>query len=96
VIHRRHVVRRRLSGDRRCAATGALVLIAVYFLCWVGAVAGYFPASHMYLSLFTFTTAAVASGAALGAGLCSSLVFGAIAGAATALAYSLFGFMAPE
>ena len=50
-------------GLVRCGLTGASVLAGVFALCWAAAAANIFPASHMYISLFT--TSPAASGDAL-------------------------------
>jgi hypothetical protein len=73
-------------GLVRCGLTGAIVLAIVFALCWVGAATTLFPASHMYISLFTISP--VASAVAFAAGLAWSLVFGAIGGTLTALVYN--------
>ena len=71
----------------RFALTGALSATIFFFLCWVGALLPFGPATHMYLQLFT--SADVNSGLALWQGLCWSLAFGLIAGAIIALSYKL-------
>ena len=78
-------------GVFRCAATGGVVLGLVFFLCWAATALNAFPASHMFVALFT--TAPEASASALGIGFCAALAFGAVAGALTAVAYTLFGFL---
>ena len=85
-----HVIRGRLPVVR-CAAAGAVALGALFVLCWIGAALGWTNASHMYISLFT--PAPVGSTAALGVGLCWSLVFGALAGALIALAFNVLAFL---
>jgi hypothetical protein len=80
----------RLSATR-CALTGAVVLVILFAACWVAAAAGLAGGSHMYISIFTL--APVASLAALGVGLCWSVVFGAATGALIAVAYNAFGFI---
>ncbi len=71
----------------RFALTGALSATIFFFLCWLGALLPFGPATHMYLQLFT--SADVNSGLALWQGLCWSLAFGLIAGALIALSYKL-------
>ena len=81
-------------GVFRCAATGAVVLSLVFFLCWAATALSAFPASHMFVALFT--TAPQASASALGIGFCAALAFGAVVGALTAVAYNLFSFLGPR
>ena len=69
-----------------------LVTLGVMFLlCWLAVALGWLNASHMYLALFTLAPSA--SPAALVAGLCWSVVFGALAGALVALAYNALSFL---
>ena len=75
----------------RCAVTGGLTLALVFALCWVAAAAGYLPGAHMFVSLFTAQP--VASTAALGLGLLSSLGSGLVVGAIWALIYNAFAFL---
>ena len=81
-------------GILRCALSGASALAALFLLCWLGTVTVPLGPSHMYISLFT--TAPLASTAALTAGLVWSIVFGGLAGALIAIAYNLFGFIHPR
>jgi hypothetical protein len=81
-------------GVVRCAATGAVVLAVNFALCWAATALNAFPASHMFVALFT--TAPEASGLALGIGLCAALAFGALTGAMTAMAYNLFRGLEPR
>ena len=81
-------------GVAQCAATGAVIVGAAYFLCWLGAAAGWLSASHMFISIFT--TAPVASVAALAAGLICAVMTGVIGGALIAVAYNAFSFLAPR
>lgn len=84
----------RVSSDQRlgilrCTLTGAASLGVLFFLCWAGAVILPTIVPHMFVALFTsaiFTTVA-----ALVQGLCSSVFFGALAGALVAAFYNLFG-----
>ena len=80
-------VESRLAGWRMAVA-GAGTLTLLFVLCWGAAAAG-LPAAHMWISLFT--TAPVASAAALGEGVLWSVVFGALSGAALAFFYNGFG-----
>ena len=74
----------------RCAVTGALSLIVLMIIYWIGAlVAG--QQSHAYISIFT--TAAVDSTTALTQGLVWSAVFGAVSGALVALTYNGVAFL---
>lgn len=75
----------------RCALTGAATLGVLFAVCWAATLVGMTGPSHMFIALFT--TAPVASTAALGIGLCWSLVFGAASGALVAVAYNSFGFL---
>jgi hypothetical protein len=78
-------------GLVRCGLTGAAVLAGVFALCWAAAAANIFPASHMYISLFTLSP--TGSGDALAAGFVWSLVFGAFGGGLIAVVYNAFGFL---
>ncbi|MEG3146169.1 hypothetical protein U1839_16065 [Sphingomonas sp. RT2P30] len=73
----------------RCAATGAAVLFAIFVLCWIAAALFGPMASHMYMTMFT--PALPGSFIALAAGLCWSIIFGAVVGALFAIFYNLFG-----
>lgn len=75
----------------RCALTGAVVLTALFVLCWAAAAVGLVNNSHMYISLFT--VAPVASAAGLAVGVCWSAVFGALAGALVAVTYNALAFV---
>jgi hypothetical protein len=78
-------------GVVRCGLTGAVVLAVVFALCWIAAATTLFPASHMYISLFTISPGV--SAVAFAAGLAWSLVFGAIGGTLTALVYNALGLL---
>jgi hypothetical protein len=73
---------------RRCAATGTIVLGVLFVLCWLGGTMGLLGVSHMFVALFT--TSPTTSAVAIASGLLWSLVFGALTGALTALAYNAF------
>lgn len=74
----------------RCAVTGALSLVVLMAVCWIGAlVAG--QQSHAYISLFT--KAPVDSVAALIQGIVWSVAFGAVSGALVALIYNSVAFL---
>jgi len=73
----------------RCAATGAAVLSAILVLCWLAAALFGPMGSHMYMTMFTLS--APGSFIALAAGLCWSIIFGALVGALFAVFYNLFG-----
>jgi len=76
----------------RLTLTGAVTLAVLFILCWLGAVAWSGGVlSHMFIALFT--TAPVASLAAMAQGLCGSLVFGGLSGATLALAYNGLSFV---
>jgi Na+-transporting NADH:ubiquinone oxidoreductase subunit NqrB len=79
-------------GVLRCTLTGALVLPLLVALCWVAAATNLFPASHMFISLFT--NLSPASPAAFAASLSWSVVFGGIAGGMTAFIYNASGVLA--
>jgi len=83
-----------LSVIVRSALAGAATLGALFLLCWIGALAAGFRATHMFISLFS--AAAPSSIDALVAGLPLSLAFGAIAGALAALFSGVFGVFAPR
>ena len=76
----------------QCAATSAVVLVAMFVVCWATAAAGYAGGSHMYLQLFTL--APVTSLTALGVGLWWSVVFGALGGALIAIVFNGLSFLA--
>ncbi|CAN5285597.1 hypothetical protein BH10PSE14_BH10PSE14_20570 [soil metagenome] len=73
----------------RCAATGAALLSAIFVLCWLAAALFGAIGSHMYMAMFTPTLPG--SFIALAAGLCWSILFGAVAGGVLAVFYNLFG-----
>lgn len=75
-------------------AIGAASAVVLYALCWIAAAAGLSAASHLYLALFT--TAPLASIAALAQGVCLSMIFGGVTGALIALFENLFAFLAPR
>ncbi len=81
------LVTHRLSV-RRCTATGTIVVGVLFVLCWLGGAMGLLGVSHMFVALFT--TAPTTSAVAIASGLFWSLVFGAVTGALTALAYNAF------
>ena len=76
---------------RRCAATGAIVLGVLFVLCWMCGVIGWLSTSHMFVALFT--SAPLTSIPAILFGLFWSLIFGAVTGALTALAYNAVPFL---
>jgi hypothetical protein len=67
-----------LSAIRIGVVTG-LSAGVLYLLCWLGAVIGLLPVTHMYLQLFS--AADQTSIAALAEGTTASIAFGFIAGA---------------
>ena len=71
----------------RFAATGAMTLVILFILCWVGAVIWPIAFSHGFVSLFTL--APMTSWLALGEGICGALLFGFLGGAILALSYNL-------
>jgi hypothetical protein len=74
----------------RCALTGAVVLAAVFAICWIGAALN-IGGSHMYISLFAI--AAPTSFMALAVGLICSTTFGLLVGALIAYTYNSLGFV---
>lgn len=76
---------------RRCAATGAIVLGVLFVLCWLGEAIGWLSASHMFVALFT--SAPPSSIAAIAFGFFWSIVFGALTGGLTAMAYNAVPFL---
>ena len=78
-------------GIFRLTITGAISLAALFGLCWIGTAVTNVQFSHMFIALFT--TAPVESAAALAQGLCSSLLFGALAGLLIAWSYNHLGFL---
>lgn len=77
----------------RLSLTGALSLLVLYALCWVGAALG-IPASHLFIAMFT--SFAVGSFAALCVGGAWALLAGAVAGAVIAATYNLVSFIEPR
>ena len=71
----------------RFAATGAMTLVILFVLCWIGAVA--WPAAFTHAFVTLFTAAPMTSWLALGEGICSALLFGFMAGGVLALSYNL-------
>lgn len=71
----------------RVGLASAIAAFAFLLLCWIGALIGLGPVSHMYIQLFSGL--AVTSGTALLVGLCYSLVGGFVAGALFAWIYNL-------
>ena len=78
---------RRLNVLRVTVAT-SLAGTAFIILCWIGAVIGFGPASHMYVNMFS--NAGVSSLPALLAGICWSFLGGGVIGAVYALIYNAF------
>lgn len=74
----------------RVALTGAVTLVVLFVICWVGALIVPLP-THMFISLFTAQP--VTSAAALAEGVCWSAVFGAVTGLLVVLSYRSFGFL---
>jgi len=76
----------RRLGVTRMLAAGGLTAGAIFVLCWLGTFIPFAGATHDYIGLFT--SADVSSPTALAEGLCWSLLFGALVGAAFALTYN--------
>ena len=72
----------------RCALTGGAVLGVLFAVCWLGAALSIPRGPHMFLAIFSPAAAQFSS--ALGIGFCWSILFGAAAGALSALFYNLF------
>lgn len=79
-------ISRRLNVSRM-ALTAAFTGVLFIVLCWVGAVIGIGPLTHMYIQLFS--AAEVTSVLSLLIGICWSLFGGLIAGGLFALIYNL-------
>ena len=75
----------------RFAATGAMTLVILFVLCWVGALA--WPAAFTHSLIGLFTPAPMTSWLALGQGSCSALLFGFLAGAVSAWSYNLSAWL---
>ena len=75
----------------RLALAGAATLTILFVLCWVGAVVWAGGLSHMFIALFT--AAPVNSSLALGQGVCSAIVFGALTGIILAVSYNVLAFV---
>lgn len=73
----------------RCAIAVAATLALLFALCWLGAFLSIGPATHMFVTLFT--AAAPVSTLGLVTGVCSALIFGALAGAIFALTFNAIG-----
>ena len=71
--------------------TAALAATAFIVLCWIGAVIGLGPVSHMALQMFS--PADVTSAVALIVGICWSFVGGLVAGGLFAMIYNLFEWL---
>jgi hypothetical protein len=71
----------------RFAVTGAVSLILLFVLCWLGALVLPSAFSHLFVTLFT--VAPMISWLALAQGICSALIFGALAGGLLAWSYNL-------
>ena len=82
--------RRAPLGLFRCALTGAVVLVVLFVVCWVGALVAS-AQSHMFIQIFTVQP--VTSTAALVDGLIWSVVFGGLSGLLLALAYNGLAFL---
>lgn len=78
-------------SDKACAlrfaVSGALTLLILFVLCWVGAIVWPVGPTHMFIALFT--AAPVDSTQALAIGSCAALFFGAVSGILLAWTYNL-------
>ena len=75
------------ASVRRFAIAGAVSLVALFVLCWIGAVI--WPAAFTHAFITLFTPAPIASWLALGQGACGALIFGFLSGGVVALSYNL-------
>ena len=71
----------------RSAVAGAITLLVLFVLCWVGALI--LPDTFTHSLIGLFTPAPMTSWSALGQGACSALIFGFAAGAVVAWSYNL-------
>jgi hypothetical protein len=71
----------------RFAVSGAVSLILLFALCWLGALILPSAFSHLFITLFT--AAPITSWIALAQGICSALIFGFLAGGLLAWSYNL-------
>lgn len=71
----------------RFAVAGAITLIVLFALCWVGALILPSAFSHLFIALFT--AAPMTSALALGQGICGALIFGFLGGGILAWSYNL-------
>lgn len=80
-----------MSGTRvsvlRLSLTGAVTMVVLFAACWMAAVIGGLPATHMYIGLFA--SGEVSSFATLCVGSFWSLVWGGFAGAVIAISFNL-------
>lgn len=76
----------RRLGVTRMLASGGLTAGAIFVLCWLGTFIPFASPTHDSIGLFTAADAS--SPTALAEGLCWSLLFGALVGAAFALIYN--------
>ncbi len=70
----------------RWAVTGAVTLILLFVLCWLGTLVWPSVFSHLFVTLFT--VAPTTSWLALIEGVCSALIFGFLAGTILACSYN--------
>jgi len=76
-------------GIARCAVAAAGTLALLFLACWAGIYLDVVPASHLFVTLFTVADPATLR--ALITGLCSALIFGALAGAIYSIFYNGMG-----
>lgn len=81
-------------GVLRLAATAGVSAAALFVLCWVGTFIPFSSPTHAYIALFTL--AEPSSVQALVQGICWSLLFGVLAGAAIAIFYNAFSWLQPR
>jgi len=78
-------------GIFHCTLTGAVVLGLLFLLCWFGVAVADIPASRRMLGFFT--SQALESPRAIGLGLASAIVFGALVGGLVAVSFNALGMM---
>ena len=75
----------------RFAASGAITLIILFVLCWLGALI--FPTGFTHAFVTLFTAAPITSWLALAQGLCNALIFGFVTGAIMAWSYNFSSWL---
>ncbi|TAJ69838.1 MAG: hypothetical protein EPO51_20120 [Phenylobacterium sp.] len=78
-------------GVFHCTLTGAVALGLLFLLCWFGVAVADIPASRRMLGFFT--SQALEAPGAIGLGLVSAVVFGAVIGGLIAISFNALGMM---